>query len=130
VLQGFGNQFIARNLIAEILINDASVTSDTSVEFSAGSGSTAVQVQAIDVIHEMQLTAGQVVKLKVTANSLAATGGGQYYSVIVSFVATNYMVETIGVCSSSGQEGTGQQNTTPAISNFTLPLQPDARLIH
>ena len=105
---GFGKGVYLSALTAEILVDDVTVFSKVADVISV-----VPNYITLNTIVEIDLTAGQVVKLKTTGNTITG-GSASYYGVNLNFVITNYMGEPANMCLNANTTGTynTQQPTT------------------
>jgi len=106
----YNNTFRTEILVDDVVIKD-DVTPVRSFAFQAN-------IATIDYIYDVELTAGQVIKLRTTGNAVES-GGGSYYNVLLNIVSENYMGEITGMqqrATSSGVYNTSPPNLAYAFA--------------
>jgi len=128
VISAWGSDLYLGALTVEILIDDVAVSTDVAQLLRIYGPN----IVALDVIRDFNLTAGQVVKLKTTGNTLAGTTSGfadSYYGVILNFVTTNYMGEPANMGLRASTSGT-YNSTQPTTTYLEQRIVPHPRVVY
>ena len=104
---------VPNNFIGRILVDDVIVFSQTATTTSTSGGDAD---SAISIIHELELAAGEVVKLQMVGKASKLNNSLSQGSIILNICSDNYMGESVNMSKFSSVTGV-YQNSDPTVVN-------------
>lgn len=112
-MMGCWTNCVPNNFIGRILIDDAIVFSQTATTTSTSGGDAD---SAISIIHELELAAGEVVKLQMVGKASKLVKAMSLGGIILNICPDNYMGESVNMSKYTYVTGV-YQNSDPTVVN-------------